>query len=303
MAEGRPTYVKRRIFVVGCSRSGTTLLQRLLAAHPRVHTFSETGVFLRTFGMRGTVLPWVRLGLTAGKERKALRRLVAQTRPPVDELPPLPPRRLNLRRSIDGVVAFLDELALRSGADLWLEKTPRHVFHAARIRRFVSDSLCIHMVRDGRDVVASIVDRARKYPDEFPRQLDPSYGIRQWNASMAATERAMREEGHVVVPYRRLAESPKSAIRVLCGQLEIDYEPQMLDPDAAVGYATEAEPWKVGVSEPITPSASKFQELFDETERARITARLNWTFFRKVEDRTTNAPGGVWFSGPQSRSS
>src|SRR5271165_5902703 len=34
-----------RLFIVGCARSGTTLLQSLLAAHPTVLSFPETVVF------------------------------------------------------------------------------------------------------------------------------------------------------------------------------------------------------------------------------------------------------------------
>ena len=39
-----------RLFVVGCPRSGTTLLQSFLAAHPAVRSFPETAVFGRLLG-------------------------------------------------------------------------------------------------------------------------------------------------------------------------------------------------------------------------------------------------------------
>jgi hypothetical protein len=83
-----------RILIGGCSRSGTTFLQGLLARHPRIFTFPETGVFLKALGMRGTLLPWARIGLTLGKERKALAKLldrVAQELPPWAAPPPPPP--------------------------------------------------------------------------------------------------------------------------------------------------------------------------------------------------------------------
>jgi hypothetical protein len=164
----------------------------------------------------------------------------------------------------------------------------------------VPASLFLHVVRDGRDVVASIVDRARRYPDDFPRQLDPGYGIRQWNASMEATQRAMRDAGHLIVPYRRLAESPDPTLQTLCEHLGIDFEPRMLGPETDASFVTDQEPWKAGVSGPVAPSASKFSELFDETQQTRISQRLNWSFFREVEDRTSQAPGGVWISDPTS---
>ncbi|MGL4503377.1 MAG: sulfotransferase family protein, partial [Planktothrix sp.] len=37
--------IKNRIFLVGCPRSGTTLLQSLLAAHPQIASFPESHFF------------------------------------------------------------------------------------------------------------------------------------------------------------------------------------------------------------------------------------------------------------------
>ena len=42
--------IKKRIFIVGCPRSGTTLLQSLLAAHPLICSFPETHFFPNTVG-------------------------------------------------------------------------------------------------------------------------------------------------------------------------------------------------------------------------------------------------------------
>ena len=39
------TAPKQRIFLVGCPRSGTTLLQSLLAAHPDITSFPESHFF------------------------------------------------------------------------------------------------------------------------------------------------------------------------------------------------------------------------------------------------------------------
>jgi len=38
------------VFIVGCARSGTTWLQRLLASHPKMHTGQETGIFSTNIG-------------------------------------------------------------------------------------------------------------------------------------------------------------------------------------------------------------------------------------------------------------
>lgn len=287
----------RRIFIGGCSRSGTTFLQELLANHSRILTFPETGVFLKALGMRGRLLPWVRLGLTLGKERKALGRLVKEMEVPPTNRPPLPPRRLFLEKSVEDVVAFFDALAESQGKDVWLEKTPRHVLHAARIRRMVEGSTFIHMVRDGRDVVASIVDRARRFPEAFPRQGDPAYGIRQWNRSMASTKEAMRETGHVVVLYRGLSTYPEDTLRSLCRVLGLEFRNSLLDRKQDRGFVTEEEEWKSRTMGPILPAPSKFRRIFDEATRKRVEDELEMGFFHSIKDRIEKEPGSLLVSG------
>ncbi len=287
----------RRILIVGCSRSGTTLLQSLFASHSRVHTFPETGVFLKAFGMRATVLPWARLGLTLGKERKTLARLLSSQRPTVGPLPALPPRRISISHSVSDVVAFLDSLAKAHGKDSWVEKTPRHVFHAARIQRAIPGALCLHMVRNGRDVVASIVDRARKYPDRFPRQANPAYGIRQWNRSMKATELAIRESGHAVVFYESLVTGVERTMRTLCGVVGLEFEAGMLAPADRERFTSPDEEWKSNVNASVEAAPSKFRSLFDEATQDRITRRLELSVFDRMLEKAAKGPGGVLVSG------
>ena len=284
---------------MGCSRSGTTLLQRLLASHSRIFTFPETGVFLKAFGMRGAVLPWVHLGLTLGKERKALEALPASLPgdPGKSRYPPLPRRRFFMTRSMNDVVAYFDALAAAHGKDIWLEKTPRHVFHALRIRQAIPDSLCIHMVRNGADVVASIVDRAKRYPDQFPRQGDPSYGIRQWNRSIQATTEALSGPGHAVVFYDELVSDTESTLRSLCQIIGIDFETGMDVPVDPSAFIQPDEGWKSQVTGPVRPAISKFHKLFDADTQAAILQALEMERFEKLKHKQGGSRGDVLFSG------
>jgi len=282
---------------MGCSRSGTTLLQSLLASHSRVHTFPETGVFLKAFGMRSTVLPWVHLGLTAGKERKALERLSASQPEAPGRLPELPPRRYGLSRSLADVVSFLDGLTRAHGKDIWVEKTPRHVFHARRIRRSIPGALCVHMVRDGRDVVASIVDRGNKYPERFPRQSDPRYGVRQWNRSLRATEAAIKDPGPIVVFYESLVEGVEATMKTLCGIAGLEFEEAMLTPSDRSSFTSPDEEWKYQVNAPVQAATSKFERLFDDAARLGISRRLELGIFEGMRKNASKTSGGVLFSG------
>lgn len=61
--------VKQRFFLVGCPRSGTTLLQSLLAAHPEIISFPESHFFRHLT----PITTWrKRLGLARPSVRKHL---------------------------------------------------------------------------------------------------------------------------------------------------------------------------------------------------------------------------------------
>lgn len=68
------------MFVVGCSRSGAALVQRMLASLTRVHSFPETSFFINGVGHVGR--PVSALGLPRGRERWAVARFPASNRPP-----------------------------------------------------------------------------------------------------------------------------------------------------------------------------------------------------------------------------
>jgi hypothetical protein len=145
--------INGRLFLVGCSRSGTTLLQVLMAGHPRIHSFPETGFFIHAVGVRRRPLAW--LGLTTSKARWAIKELLRNTgREDLYEI--VPQRPFLLGSVVSSFVHVLDRLTLEEEKDIWLEKTPRHVFYVDYIKRYVDNAHVIHLIRDGRDVVASI---------------------------------------------------------------------------------------------------------------------------------------------------
>jgi hypothetical protein len=199
------------------------------------------------------------------------------------------------------VVGFLDQLAVAHGKSAWVEKTPRHVLHASRIARVVPSVHCVHMVRAGEDVVASIVDRARRFPDRFPRQEKPAYGIRQWNDSLAATHAVLEEAGHRVVFYDELVADSESTLRALCRSLGLEFEEEMLLPADRRAFTTPDELWKAGVDGSVRRRDSKFGRLFDEGTQRRIRDQLRTDLYEELKERASDCPGGVIRSGPIGR--
>ena len=71
--------IQGRIFVVGCPRSGTTLLQSLIAVHPDVASFPESKFFVRLVYPQSyrTKLGLTKIGIAAHSARHNLEEFVA----------------------------------------------------------------------------------------------------------------------------------------------------------------------------------------------------------------------------------
>jgi GT2 family glycosyltransferase len=136
-------------FLVGAQRSGTTWLQRLLAAHPAVVSGQESHLFSGYLGplwerwqfeekLRAGGGRTIGLGCYLTREQfLAQLRRIAETG----------------LRSLEG---------LKPSASLLLEKTPDHSLHLSLIRLLFPGAPIIHLVRDGRDVVASLLAAGRQ---------------------------------------------------------------------------------------------------------------------------------------------
>ena len=213
MNERKPPF-----FLVGCSRSGTTLLQALIDSHPHLAIPPESHVYARFGRIAGT---WGDL-----RERRCRRRLVSAMLGDafIEEwglgaTPEDIEQRLR-RPDFGGIVDALFELyAERQGARRWGDKTPEHIRHLAEIRRDFPEAKLIHLVRDGRDV-AEAMQRMIFYPVT-------AYGvarvwcdeIRHWKTfcDSAGTENTL------VVRYEDLVTSPGQVMRTLFEFLEEPY--------------------------------------------------------------------------------
>lgn len=143
---------KNMVFLVGCPRSGTTWLQKLLASHPKVRSGEESHFFslyvgpqLRSWNDQKTRHFNRGIGHAAGpqayfREEEFLailkNYLAALLNPVIDGLQP-------------------DEL--------FLEKTPSHALYIPEIKELLPESRFIHLLRDCRDVVASLMIAGRSW--------------------------------------------------------------------------------------------------------------------------------------------
>lgn len=278
--------IRKRIFVAGASRSGTTLLQSLLASHPSIHTFPETGAFLRILGMRRRT-PLSLLGLSLGREKKALQRL-AQSKYDSSERPKT---CLTLKASMARIVDTLDHLTLKQGKNIWVEKTPRHFKFADILLRHIPASHFVHILRDGRDVVASIYLRAIRHPDKFDKQMNLEYGVRLWNEAVRKAFAFKDLAGHSTLIYEDLTRDPETLLRALCSKMGIAFESQMLQMAHGSYFILGQETWKQGTSTTVVSNTSKFDSVFTEPTRRWLENKLRLDLYRELRQESAERFG------------
>jgi len=262
----------QRVFIVGCPRSGTTFLQNSLAAHPAVLSLPETTYFDRILNTAGR---WIAgddtapaprpFGFARGRTHRcapgALRELAEQLGVAV-------PQRLwhwSIRGYVDHFVTLLDAGAAAHGRSAWIEKSPIHIAFIDTIEQHVPDALFVHVLRNGEDVIASIVDAGLRY-NAFDRargfnQWIPHW-VNYWNRAMDTHLKHAGRARHCFVCQEDLVENFRDENRRLQRFLGLD--PTARGHQAALAVSnTEIEPWKTDAvsGTPKTPER-KFEALF-----------------------------------------
>src|SRR3954447_4058245 len=147
----------RPIFLVGCPRSGTTLLSVMLHAHARIAMPPETRFLLPVYRGRA------RFGdlREPANRRRLARRITAPRKSKFRDL------GLNRRATVRAIMAapptigsaagtVWREFARSRGKARWGEKRPAYWEDLDVVLRLFPDAQLIHLVRDGRACVASL---------------------------------------------------------------------------------------------------------------------------------------------------
>jgi hypothetical protein len=128
----------RMIFNVGARRSGTYWLQRIVCAHPAVGEVpSETYVFSHG------IAPLMERFQYDDRNSPEVGKVFAD--------------RGRLIESVRGLCDTVFGEFAEPGHSHVAERTPWHVFHLALIAEVYPDARFVHIVRDGRDAVRSLV--------------------------------------------------------------------------------------------------------------------------------------------------
>ena len=227
------------VFVVGCPRSGTTLLQRMLDAHPDLAVANDTHFIPRALqraapanlaaAIAGEGVPLTPELVDAAVTYRRFSRIgVAE-----DEA-----RRLaGSAGDYSGwIAAIYDRFARACGKSSGGEKTPDYVRHLPLLHGLFPGTGTIHIVRDGRDVALSALQwaTAAKGPGRWELWEQDSVGAAAvwWRHQTGAGldfERRGTGGSHMVVRYEDLVADPERELRSTSAFLGIEYSRQMVE--------------------------------------------------------------------------
>jgi hypothetical protein len=269
----------QRVFIVGCPRSGTTLVQALLARHPDVYSFPETAFFEALLGglesrwrdtePRLDVRWYHRRGIAHARGRRYLRQLesylqISQTNPA--------PRlvRACIRRYLD----LLDRTAAEHACSTWIEKTPNHLVYIDDIARHDPDARFIHVLRNGEDVVASIIDADITQPTRAFRGGVKRW-VRRWNYAMGVQVSYLGDARHIGICLEDMVENFDQQWRRLCAFLGLDASAALsAEPKCPIADLRE-EPWKsASVRGHVQPPMHKAERVFGPRIRDWVQSSL-----------------------------
>jgi len=255
--------MKPPIFILGCQRSGTSLLRRLLNSHSNIACPPESSFFVQLAGVY--------------EVKRALQGLLDMG---FSEDEVLEQMRLF-------TVRFFGQYAVSKGKNRWADKTPHYLNHAETIERmFRGEVLYVGIIRHGLDVAYSLCDFdwgiLKSYLDNGTEK--PVAAIRFWrdqNLKLLDFQDRVLGRFHMV-RYEELTKQPEDVLRPLFDFLDEPWENGVLQYNN-FQHDTGFEDEKVTNYDSIRENSGRYRdwpaalqkELFNECQA--LLKRLNYS--------------------------
>ncbi|GIH27785.1 sulfotransferase [Acrocarpospora phusangensis] len=238
---------ERPIFVVGCPRSGTTMLQLMLHAHPRIAVPPESRILVQAYRERRT---WG--DLRRPKNRRALARWIARSSR--TQFPDLGVDGDEfIRRAVEGpgslgsVVGLVFQMfAELHGKARWGDKRPPYIRHLDAVLAMFPDAQIIHLIRDGRDCVSSL--------KEMPWFKGDIYeAVYRWTESIdIGRGHKLPPDSYYELRYEDLTTDPAATLTALCTFIGEAYDPVMREPYRVADVVPSHKDWHINTRQAVT---------------------------------------------------
>ncbi len=221
------------VFLLGCPRSGTTLLRRMVDAHPQIAIVPEIRWLASTFAHREQL---TREGMVTPAFLNQLKNLGRFSHLPISaqELASFHERSISYA---DFMSLLFDRYGENKGQALVGQKNADHAvaMDIQTLHTLWPEAKFVHLIRDGRDVCLSVLNWRIK--EKVARLFS------NWNSSPVANValwwewqiRSGREGGRTLDPqqyrelrYEFMVAHPDEACAQLCDFMDIPYDDRMV---------------------------------------------------------------------------
>lgn len=268
------------VFVVGCPRSGTTLLYHMLVStgafvnyRAETHLYDmlepAVGSLRRKANRRRLMSEWSdqRSFRAFGVESEDVRRDLVEACGNAGEI----------------LTRLFRDAAGRQGRPRWAECTPGHLLYMDRIRSDLPRARFVHMIRDGRDVALSLRKVGWVHALPWDRGEELLVGSWQWDWMVRRGRRLGRRIGDAYreVRFEDLVRKPEATLSELSGfvQHELDYGQIMENPVGSVDRPNTAFGEDDGSADRFDPVA-RWRNQCSQAELGALEATVGDTLRR-----------------------
>jgi hypothetical protein len=225
----------QKFFIVGCPRSGTTMVQQALNRHSHIAIPPETKYFFSFLGHSRTC------------QLRHIQRLNADLR---IELPTPSTAILSTGEARDFYEAMARKYVHRlpKQVESFGEKTPEHTGHLSRIQEVFPEAKILVLYRDGRDVALSLTRTPW-----MPAGLYVNFLVWMWYQRIVARAQQSAQPNFYFARYEDIVANPEKEFAGILRFLDLPYEQSVPHGCGNTEGVPEREyAWKARALEKIT---------------------------------------------------